>query len=78
MKTQVGIIGGGQLGLFLVRSAMQFPVAVSVYDPNPKCPASHFAPDFTVGGFDDYEKKMVANESYFFLIIENYHHKQIP
>lgn len=56
MHTQkIGIIGGGQLGLLLSQAAMRFPVHVSVYDPNSKCPAATYTHDFTTGGFDDKE-----------------------
>ena len=55
-KTHLGILGGGQLGMLLIRSAIQFPVHVSIYDPHPKCPASYFTNNFFQGDFDDYEK----------------------
>lgn len=54
MKEQhLGIIGGGQLGMLLVQAAIEFPVKVSVYDPNPQCSAASFTDSFTQGDFDD-------------------------
>lgn len=54
-NTHIGIIGGGQLGLLLIQSAISFPVSVAVYDPNPECSAAGFAHEFVQGNFDDKE-----------------------
>lgn len=53
---QIGIIGGGQLGMFLLQSAIPFPCHVSIYDPNPQCSASYFTNHFQKGECDDTEK----------------------
>ena len=50
---KLGIVGGGQLGLLLVKKALDFQVHVAVYDPNPDCPAAPFTSDFTKGNFSD-------------------------
>lgn len=54
-NTQIGIIGGGQLGMFLLQEAIPFPAHVSVYDPDPECSASFFTKNFSQGSFDDKE-----------------------
>lgn len=54
-NTQIGIIGGGQLGMFLLQSAIEFPAHVSVYDPDPECSAAYFTKHYQQGAFDDKE-----------------------
>jgi 5-(carboxyamino)imidazole ribonucleotide synthase len=52
----LGIIGGGQLGMILIQKAVEFPVTVNLYDPNPDCSAAHFCTKFFEGSFDDADK----------------------
>lgn len=52
----IGIIGGGQLGMFLAISAYQMGYLVHVYDPNPDCCAKGVAQNYLQGEFDDYQK----------------------
>lgn len=52
---KIGIIGGGQLGLLLTQAAINFPVQVAIYDPNPGCPASLYTQNFNRGDFDKRE-----------------------
>lgn len=52
----LGIIGGGQLGMLLIQKALEFPVKVNLYDPNPDCSAAHFCTEFFEGSFDDADK----------------------
>ncbi|MGE3279032.1 MAG: 5-(carboxyamino)imidazole ribonucleotide synthase [Candidatus Altimarinota bacterium] len=52
---EIGIVGGGQLGMLLLQSAIPFPVHVSVYDPDPTCPAGAFTKRFYQGAFEDRE-----------------------
>lgn len=57
MKTQrIGILGGGQLGMLLAQAATHFPVSISVYDPDPNCPARPYTANLTQGSFDDVQK----------------------
>ncbi len=52
---KVGILGGGQLGLLLAQAGIQFPIFISIYDPDPECPAAAHTQNFVQGKFDDYE-----------------------
>ncbi len=45
----VGIIGGGQLALMLVRAASQLGMRARVLDPSPTCPARREVADFIEG-----------------------------
>jgi len=54
-NTKLGIIGGGQLGMLLVQSAIQFPVYVAIFDPDEDCAASSYTNHFVRGDFEDYE-----------------------
>lgn len=69
-NNHIGIIGGGQLGMLLVQSAIAFPVFVSVYDPSVDCPASHFTNNFVQGGFDDVEAIVKFGENCDIIIFE--------
>jgi 5-(carboxyamino)imidazole ribonucleotide synthase len=55
-NNKIGIIGGGQLGMLLLRSAIRLPAQVKVYDPDANCSAAHFTDDFTQGEFSDTAK----------------------
>lgn len=59
----IGLIGGGQLGMLLVQKAIEFPVRVSVFDPNPTCSAAYFTHQFVQGDFDDYEAVLTFGRS---------------
>ncbi len=48
----IGIVGGGQLGLMLVQAAIPLGLRVIVLDPDPDCPASRVAPVIS-GGLTD-------------------------
>ncbi|MFW5826735.1 MAG: 5-(carboxyamino)imidazole ribonucleotide synthase [Alkalispirochaeta sp.] len=43
----IGIVGGGQLGLMLVQAAIPLGLRMVVLDPDPDCPASRVAPVIT-------------------------------
>jgi len=49
---RLGIIGGGQLGMMLARSAEPLGIPCVALDPDPGCPASH-ACEVIAGAFDD-------------------------
>ena len=51
---QIGILGGGQLGLMLCMALQQLGVKVSVYDPTPDCPCATQADRFIAGSFSDH------------------------
>jgi 5-(carboxyamino)imidazole ribonucleotide synthase len=69
-NTHLGIIGGGQLGMLLAQAAIQFPIHISVYDPNPNCPASHFTKSFQQGSFDSTEDLIAFGKKCDILIFE--------
>lgn len=54
---KIGIIGGGQLGMYLALSAYQMGFKTIVYDNNENCSAKDIASKFYFGSFDD-EKKL--------------------
>jgi len=49
----IGMLGGGQLGLFFVEAAQKQGYKVHVYTPEPDSPTSRLADCTTVAGFDD-------------------------
>lgn len=51
---RIGIIGGGQLALYMAIEAIKMGYSVSSYDPNPQSPAKRVS-DFTCASFDDLE-----------------------
>lgn len=66
----LGIIGGGQLGMLLTQAAIQFPIHVSIYDPNPKCPASNYTKNYVQGDFDDFDAIVEFGKSCDVIIFE--------
>lgn len=53
---KVGIIGGGQLGMYLAITAYQMGYETIVYDSNEECSAKTIATKFFHGSFDDVQK----------------------
>lgn len=51
---RIGILGAGQLALYMAIEALQMGYQVSTFDPNPKSPAKRVS-DFTCASFDDLE-----------------------
>lgn len=49
----VGVIGGGQLGMMLVREAQRMGYRTAVWDADPSCPASRLADERIIAPFDD-------------------------
>lgn len=52
----IGIIGGGQLGMFLAMAAYEMGYETAIYDSNEECSARGVATYFYQGSFDDYDK----------------------
>lgn len=50
----IGILGGGQLGRMLASAAAQLGFDVSIYCPEPDCPAARVAAHHTMGAYDDH------------------------
>ena len=55
ITTQLGILGGGQLGRMFIQSAISYGTPIHILDPNSLCPAAHLCDSFTEGSFNDYE-----------------------
>lgn len=49
----IGIIGGGQLGMMLIREAQRMGYRSIVLDPDPQCPASRLADETITAPFED-------------------------
>ncbi len=55
-NAKIGVLGGGQLGAMLIRSAIDFGLSVSVLDKNAEGPCGRYTNKFTIGdplNFDD-------------------------
>lgn len=48
---KLGILGGGQLGRMLLQKAADYPLEVSVLDPDPQAPCQPFCGRFVAGDF---------------------------
>ena len=56
---KLGIIGGGQLGMFIAKSAMKQKIVPYVYSDTQDAPAKKYAHKIIYGKFDDKEKLSV-------------------
>ncbi len=52
-KDQIGLLGGGQLGMFFTQAAQRMGYRVIVWDPDPNAPAAAVADRFICAPFDD-------------------------
>lgn len=52
---KIAILGGGQLGRMLIRSAIDFNIEVAILDPNPEAPCKENAAEFEVGDLTDFD-----------------------
>lgn len=48
-EMKIGVLGGGQLGAMLIRSAIDFGVEIYILDKDPKAPAAHYCSGFVIG-----------------------------
>jgi 5-(carboxyamino)imidazole ribonucleotide synthase len=55
LKTKIGILGGGQLGLMFIQNAVKYPVEIYVMDPDKEAPCKTVAHHFTQGSFRNYD-----------------------
>ncbi|MCL2607260.1 MAG: 5-(carboxyamino)imidazole ribonucleotide synthase [Methanomassiliicoccaceae archaeon] len=53
IKKRIGIVGGGQLGKFMILEAKRLGFYIAVLDPAADCPASSICDEQIVTGFDD-------------------------
>ena len=58
MKTikNIGIIGGGQLGMMMAEAARKLGYKTIVLDPTPNCPCAQVSKNQIVGDYDDLDK----------------------
>ena len=52
----IGLIGGGQLGLMMIEAAHKLKHKVTVLDSEQNCPASKICDDLVVGDYSDKDK----------------------
>lgn len=55
INQHLGIIGGGQLGKMMILEAKKFGMTISIYDPDPTCPAHSIADSHMVQSFNNHE-----------------------
>lgn len=67
---KVGILGGGQLGAMLIRSAIDLGLDISVMDGSAEAPCSRYTSKFTQGSLMDYNAVMAFGENLDILTIE--------
>lgn len=54
-RLRIGILGGGQLGAMLIRSAIDYGLSISVLDKDPDAPAARYTSSFVCGDPNNYE-----------------------
>jgi len=52
---RIGVLGGGQLGLMMIQSAIDLDLRVEVMDPSEKAPCAKFTHRFVQGDLNDAE-----------------------
>ena len=68
-KKKLGILGGGQLGMFICKSAKKFGIQTSIFSTTTDFSAKEFCDQFYIGEFTDEKKKgEFLNTSDFFTI----------
>lgn len=56
MSYDIGIIGGGQLGMMMIEQAKKLHLTTMVLDPAVDCPCSSVADKLLIGEYNDLEK----------------------
>lgn len=67
---RIGILGGGQLGAMLIRSAIDFGLDISVLDNDPNAPCARYASTFQVGDPLNYDTVLAFGRTVDILTIE--------
>jgi 5-(carboxyamino)imidazole ribonucleotide synthase len=67
---KIAILGGGQLGRMLIRSAIDFNIEVAILDPNPEAPCREIATEFEVGDLNDFDTVYNFGSKYDLITIE--------
>lgn len=67
---KIAVLGGGQLGLMLIQSAIDFNIDVAILDPNAEAPCRNLATDFFVGDLNDFDTVYEFGSKYDLITIE--------
>lgn len=73
MYRTLGVLGGGQLGLMMLRPCIDLGVEVSFLDPNPECSVARFTSKLTVGDFKDYDTVLAFGRTVDVITVEIEH-----
>ncbi len=69
-EQKIGILGGGQLGVMLIRAAIDYGLHISVLDADPDAPCARYASNFQCGDPMDYDTVMTFGKRLHILTIE--------
>ena len=53
MKNKLGILGGGQLGMFICQAAKKHNIKTTIFSNSQKFSAKGFCDNFLIGSFSD-------------------------
>ena len=69
----LGIIGGGQLGMFISQAAKSLGIKTSIFSENPEFSAKKFCDQFFIGKFSNNEvlENFINSADYFTIETEN-------
>ena len=73
MKNSLGILGGGQLGMFICQAAKKYNIKTTVFSDNKNFSAKEFCDNFLIGSFTDQNllDKFINSSSFFTIETEN-------
>ncbi len=73
MKNNLGILGGGQLGMFICQAAKKHNIKTTVFSNSKKFSAKRFCDNFLIGSFSDKMllDKFVNSSDFFTIETEN-------
>lgn len=67
---EVGLLGGGQLGMMLCQAAIDLNIKLSVLDPDPDCSCKSLAYSHQVGSFKDFDTVLAFGRRFKVVTIE--------
>ena len=73
MHKKLGVLGGGQLGLMMIRPCIDLGVEVHFLDPNPECSVGPFTNNLTVGDFNNYDDVLAFGRTVDVITVEIEH-----
>ena len=73
MKNSLGILGGGQLGMFICQAAKKYNIKTTVFSDSKNFSAKEFCDNFLVGSFSDQNliDKFINSSELFTIETEN-------